>query len=422
MKNVLNYLRSMRFGILLLILIAVCSVVGTVIPQGREIAWYAQNYQSFHGVILLLRLNRIFESWYFITLLVLLCLNLSLCSLVRIRTVVRAAKTEAERTAELPDTLLLTEAGVDKAREILETMRCQVVSFGNVTVFRKRSLGRYGSFLTHLSILLTVIFGALALYTPTVTDMDCMPGESLLLEDGTEIHVADFRIADETGRLDYQSHVQVTLPDGGRSELAELKVNYPFSFGSYKLFQQSFGTAGSITVTNLESGGSDEFLMTGMSFLTVDAVNGILYETLYPDYVRTPSGEVTLITLTEGRYTNPIYQVQVISDGVYTPTLAVPGDSLEVLGLRFTFNPPVEYPGLRIKHVSALINALLVASFILMTLGLYITFFYEPVLVKLDEEGCTIGGPKPERIRLLLEDELAPYLRTISHRSKEEFP
>ena len=54
MKKIFNYLRSMRFGILLLALIGICSVVGTVIPQGREIAWYAQNYRSFHAVILLL--------------------------------------------------------------------------------------------------------------------------------------------------------------------------------------------------------------------------------------------------------------------------------------------------------------------------------------------------------------------------------
>ena len=82
MKKVFNFLRSMRFGLLLLGLIGLCSVIGTVIPQGREVAWYAQNYPASHGYILLLRLHRIFESWYFIALLALLCLNLSLCSLL----------------------------------------------------------------------------------------------------------------------------------------------------------------------------------------------------------------------------------------------------------------------------------------------------------------------------------------------------
>ena len=390
MKKVFRYMRSMRFGILLLCLIAACSVAGTVIPQGREIAWYAQNYPSAHPVILTFRLNRVFESWYFITLLALLCLNLSLCSLLRIRTVVRASRGEAERAAAMPDTVLLRPEGVEKLRAWLEDRHCRSVELDGAVVYHKNGIGRYGTFLLHLSILLTLVFGALALYTPTVTDQSCMPGESIILEDGTEIHVLDFHITDETGRLDYRSHVQVTLPDGRRSEEAELSVNHPFSFGAYKLFQQSFGTAGSVTVTNLETGGTD--------------------------FIRDPSGNVTFITITEGSYPNPIYQFEVISDGEFTPTLAEPSDELELTGLRFTFNSPVEYPGIRIKHVSRLFNALLIASFMLMIAGLTLAFFFDPVLVKTDAEGYAVGGPKPEHMRIELGEEFREYERN----TKEE--
>ncbi len=399
----------MRFGIILLVLIALCSVVGTVIPQGREIAWYAQTYRSFHGYILLLRLNRIFESWYFIALLVLLCLNLSLCSILRIRTVVKAAKGETERAAKTPDTVRLTPEGTEKLREYLTDRHCKAESVGEATVWHRHSFGRYGTFITHLSILLTVIFGALALYTPTVTDRDCMPGESVFMDDGTEIHVHDFRIADDTGRLDYQSHVQITLPNGRRSEIAELKVNHPFSFGPWKLFQQTFGTAGSVTVTDLENGGSDDFLLTEQSYLSADGKSGILYDTLYPDFIRDPGGEVTLITITQGSYPHPIYQAETFSDGVFTPVLAEPGDELTVNKLRFRFNAPVDYPGIRIKHVSRLWNGALAAAFTLMIAGLYITFFYEPVLVKTDKEGYAVLGPKPERMRIELGEELKEY-------------
>ncbi len=399
----------MRFGIILLVLIALCSVVGTVIPQGREIAWYAQTYRSFHGYILLLRLNRIFESWYFIALLVLLCLNLSLCSILRIRTVVKAAKGETERAAKTPDTVRLTPEGTEKLREYLTDRHCKAESVGEATVWHRHSFGRYGTFITHLSILLTVIFGALALYTPTVTDRDCMPGESVFMDDGTEIHVHDFRIADDTGRLDYQSHVQITLPNGRRSEIAELKVNHPFSFGPWKLFQQTFGTAGSVTVTDLENGGSDDFLLTEQSYLSADGKSGILYDTLYPDFIRDPGGEVTLITITQGSYPHPIYQAETFSDGVFTPVLAEPGEELTVNKLRFRFNAPVDYPGIRIKHVSRLWNGALVAAFTLMIAGLYITFFYEPVLVKTDKEGYAVLGPKPERMRIELGEELKEY-------------
>ena len=416
MKKVFRYMRSMRFGILLLCLIAACSVAGTVIPQGREIAWYAQNYPSAHPVILTFRLNRVFESWYFITLLVLLCLNLSLCSLLRIRTVVRASRGEAERAAAMPDTVLLRPEGVEKLRAWLEDRHCRSVELDGAVVYHKNGIGRYGTFLLHMSILLTLVFGALALYTPTVTDQSCMPGKSIILEDGTELQVLDFHITDETGRLDYRSHVQVTLPDGRRSEEAELSVNHPFSFGAYKLFQQSFGTAGSVTVTNLETGGTDDFLLTEQAYLSADGITGIFYETLYPDFIRDPSGNVTFITITEGSYPNPIYQFEVISDGEFTPTLAVPGDELELTGLRFTFNSPVEYPGIRIKHVSRLFNALLIASFMLMIAGLTLAFFFDPVLVKTDAEGYAVGGPKPEHMRIELGEEFREYERN----TKEE--
>ncbi len=411
MKKVWNFLRSMRFGLLLLGLIAVCSVIGTVIPQEREIGWYAQTYRAFHGAILLLRFHRIFTSWYFVALLGLLCLNLTLCSVLRIVRVVRTAGGESERAARLPDSTALTPEGVEALREHLLRLRCRREKIGGSEVYTRNGFGRYGSFLTHLAILLTLVFGALALYTPTVTDRSCMPGEAISLPDGTEIRVQDFRINDETGRLDYTSHVQLTLPDGRRSGLSELKVNHPFRFGPYKLFQQSFGTAGSVTVENLENGGHDDFLLEEMSYLTIDERNGIIYEQLYPDYIRDPDGEVTLITVTEGAYRNPIYAFEVLADGVRTPSLAVPGDSLEVLGLRFTFNEPVEYPGLRIKHVSTLFNALLVAAFTLMIAGLYVTFFFDPVVVKLDAEGYAVGGPKPERMRVELGALFAEYER-----------
>ena len=241
MKKVFQYVRSMRFGILLLVLVTVLSVIGTVIPQGKEISWYAQTYKSFHGVILMLKLNAVFQSWYFRLLMVLLGLNLTLCSLVRVRSVAKARAAETDLLLKAPDRFALDEAQRKTVRDGLLAMHCREEEAENgVRIYRKNGFGRYGSFLTHLSILLTLIFGAAALYLPQITDKTCLPGEALTMDDGTEIHVHDFRIADKTGRLDFQSHVQITLPSGRRSEIAELKVNHPFSFGSWKLFQQTF--------------------------------------------------------------------------------------------------------------------------------------------------------------------------------------
>ena len=70
--------------------------------------------------------------------------------------------------------------------------------------------------------------------------------------------------------------------------------------------------------------------------------------------------------------------------------------------MEYVFNDPIEYPGLRIKRTPPLVNALLCAAFVLMIAGLYVTFFLQPVLVKTDEEGYTVCGPKPESMRMEL--------------------
>ena len=405
MKKILNYLRSMRFGILLLILIAVFSVVGSVIPQGRELSWYVENYPGSHPLLLVLKLNKVFESWYFLLLMALLCLNLILCSVMRVFSLVRSEKGYLAAGAALPVSARLSAAELAQLEQHLTGIGCRRTDFGESRVYDKHRLGRYGSFLTHLAILLTVLFGAAALYLPQVTDLDCMPGESVLLpaKDGTaSFSVASFRATDAAGRLVFTSELTITLPDG-RSKSGTISVNHPMSFGSYKVYQQTYGTAGSITVTNLLNGGSDTFTMTDLSFLSMDNLNGVWFVALYPDYVLNPEGSIMPVDTGDRSYPHPVYYVQTVDGEEKAMRLLLPGDVIEIAPLRFQFNDPVSYPGLRIKHTPLVVNALLIVCFALMIVGLYITFFLPPVLVKVDGEGYAVGGPKPEGTRIELE-------------------
>ena len=404
MKKLLNFLRSMRFGVVLLSLIAVLSVLGSVIPQERTAAWYAEAYPNWHTLLLALRLDRVFKSWVFLALLALLCLNLTLCSLLRALSVFRGPQVLIEGCARMRTVVPLTAEGLTKLEQHLRSTGCRMTDCGGVRIWHKRLFGRYGSFLTHLAILLTILVGAAALYLPQAVDLDCMPGESVVLpakNGGTaRFAVSDFRVTDASGRLDYTSELTVTLPDG-RSKSGEISVNHPLSFGSYKVYQQSYGTAGSVTVTNLENNGSDTFLLSDLSFLSLDNVNGLWYVALYPDYIVTESGE-RMPVANAGGYPRPIYHVQLAENGAQTLRFFVPGDTVEAGALRFTFNEPVNYPGLRIKITPAAVNALLVVCFVLMLLGLTLLFFLPPVLVRVDGEGYAVGGAKSEGIRLEL--------------------
>ena len=406
----MKFLRSMTFGMILLGLILLCSFPGSVIAQGNTPDWYVQTYPDWHGVILKLGLDDVFGSWYFITLLALLCLNLTLCSLIRIRNVVKASKKAAASAAERKTKVFLTAEGTSQLRQLLEERHYKKEVFGETTVYSKNSIGWYGSFVTHLAILLTVLFGAAAMYLPKVTDQTCFPGESLPMEDGTSIAVESFQIENGEGKLDYASVIEIRLPDGRTSGQQRISVNYPLSFGGYKVYQQTYGTAGAVTVRNTETGGEDRFLLNEMCFLSLDSINGIWFEALYPGYIRDESGNFTLITQTSGSYEDPVYQVLLASEGVYTPVMVFPGETLSVGGVEFTFEDPVEYPGLRIKRTPEAVNVMLFSAFGLMILGLWFCFFQTPAIVAVREEGYTVAGPKPQGLILeltaLLESEI----------------
>ena len=410
-KKLVKFLRSMTFGMILLGLILLCSFPGSVIAQGNTPDWYVQTYPDWHGIILKLGLDDVFGSWYFITLLAMLCVNLTLCSLIRIRNVAKASKNAASAAAARKTKVFLNPEGITQLRQLLEERHYKKEVFGETTVYSKNAIGWYGSFVTHLAILLTVLFGAAALYLPKVTDQTCFPGESLVMEDGTAIAVESFRIENAEGKLDYASMIDIRLPDGRTSGQKRISVNYPLSFGGYKVYQQTYGTAGAVTVRNTQTGGEDRFILNEMCFLSLDSINGIWFEALYPGYIRDESGNFTLITQTSGSYEDPVYQVLLASEGVYTPVMVFPGETLSVGGVEFTFEDPVEYPGLRIKRTPAAVNALLFVAFGLMILGLWFCFFQMPAIVAVREEGYAVAGPKPQGLILELEALLESDIR-----------
>ena len=155
----------------------------------------------------------------------------------------------------------------------------------------------------------------MALYLPTTTDKSCFPGQSITMDDGSKIFVESFRIEDDEGNLDFTSKIQITNPDGKQSDVNEISVNHPFSFGSLKVYQQTYGTAGSITVRDPETDAEDVFILDDVSFLSIDSINGLWYEAVYPGYLEGDDGNITLITSSSGSYEDPVYQVQLASDG-----------------------------------------------------------------------------------------------------------
>ena len=401
MQKILKFLKSMTFGLILLGIIIVFSLIGSLIPQSQNAMTYVREYPSLYRIILACGFDHIFTSWYFIAVTVMLCLNLILCSIIRFRSVF-SHSLEIEKAAAVPAVNKTGQAGREAVVRILEQEHCQRHNFPEETaVFTKNSFGRFGTFVIHLGILLTVIFWALAMYMPRILDETCYPQESIRLEDGTEIYVDSFSIQTDE-KLDYKSVINLKLADGRETGLKEVSVNHPVKLGKYKVYQQTYGTTGKVTVTS-GSGAVDSFYLETNDFLSADGKNGILYDNLYPDFTE-ENGQMHVISSTSGSYKNPVYVYTVVEDGQQTEVmLAFPGDIQEIGEFEIRFEDPVEYPGLRIKQSPVWITWCLLISFLIMTAGLYISFFAQPVLVCVRKDGYTVIG-RQEGLRITLND------------------
>ena len=62
-----------------------------------------------------------------------------------------------------------------------------------------------------------------------------------------------------------------------------------------------------------------------------------------------------------------------------------------------------------------MVNALLVAAFCLMILGLWFCFFQTPAIVTVREDGYAVAGPKPQALEL----ELAALLESDVRKEEE---
>ncbi|MDO4323747.1 MAG: cytochrome c biogenesis protein ResB [Lachnospiraceae bacterium] len=93
LKKAGKFLCSMKFAIILLVVLALACTVGSVIPQGESASWYTANYsQQMAGAVMLFGLDDIFHCWWFIVLTLFLCLNLLCCNILHFPKLIRRMK------------------------------------------------------------------------------------------------------------------------------------------------------------------------------------------------------------------------------------------------------------------------------------------------------------------------------------------
>ncbi|WP_432822988.1 cytochrome c biogenesis protein ResB [Trichloromonas sp.] len=267
-----DFFCSLKLTIVTLILLAVTSIIGTVIQQNRSPEEYLQEYsESTYRLLDSLQFFDMYHSWWFLALLGVFSLNLIACSINRFPRVWKAA-TQPVLVAD--DSLFqtfsnvdehLVAGSVDEVKARLETFLKQQFASpvvtekeGVVHLFsQKMPYARFGVYITHLSILIIfigAIIGSLWGYKAYVNIVEGSAesrvwprGSNTPIDLGFSVRCDEFSVSYYEGSnrpKEFKS--LLTVIDGGQiiTERRPVIVNDPLSYKGITFYQSSYGTTG----------------------------------------------------------------------------------------------------------------------------------------------------------------------------------
>ncbi len=264
-SQVLNWLSSLKIAILLLLLIAISCAAGTLIPQQESNQFYYENFNKnpLFGIIngnilLLLELNHIYTSFWFLLLLSWLCIALSVCSFRRQLPILKSSLNwidykSPRQIAKLSIAQTIPtnnpSQSLKKIVTNLKKQRWNVKETDGRIAARQGVIGRSGPILIHLGMILLMVGATYGSLNGQTIEKFLAPGRSIDLlerneEAGLTIKLQKFQIErDPQGRAEqYRSEVKIIEPNGD-IESKEISVNYPLRYKGLTLYQADWSLA-----------------------------------------------------------------------------------------------------------------------------------------------------------------------------------
>ena len=163
-------LADLRFSIFILLLISLCSIIGTIIEQDQSIEIYKINYPLINPVfgilswdrILGFGLDHVYKTWWFLTLIFLFGCSLMLCSfLQQLPSLKIARRCQFFRTTssfyKLKISTLLNNFSFNKILSRLKNHQYSVFQQKSIVYSYKGLIGRIAPLIVHFSMILILI-------------------------------------------------------------------------------------------------------------------------------------------------------------------------------------------------------------------------------------------------------------------------
>ena len=420
--GVWGFFASVKLTVVILLSLAATSVIGTLIPQNQP----AQEYLRVFGPFLFqlyaaLDLFDMYHSWWFQLFLILLSINIVICSVDRLTATWRIIfpKTPRYRLKRfqsqknrLKFSIGRTKAALQEPLEklIAKSFRHREIQPNDkgFVIFAERGrLTRLGVYAVHLSVLLLVtggLIGSLAGFEGFVNIAEGESTDTIQLRNANETWVLPFAIRCDDFHVEFyptgapkEFRSSLTLLEGGKAVLQkDIIVNDPLRYKGINIFQSSYGKlAPESRPPNSSPNAPREFVLTftgadsGLSYEKKAAMGDILdipeglgrfqIKAYLPsaEFSGQPIGEAIQGQLTspEGQTTSVLLPLRFPNfDKMRKGSVVISAQPVEPLA---TAKQPAEqdyyYTGLQVTRDPGV--TLVYFGFIIMIAGCFVTFF-----------------------------------------------
>ena len=256
--ELVTFFASIKLAMFLFIVLAMTATIGTVIQQGERPETYIKEYgEQAYRWFVRLGFTDVYHTWWFTSLLGMLCVNSLTCFYKRFPGVWRSMKHDKVNVS-LPFIKNLkqtTEFRITAAKEtvaeglvgLLAEKGYRVLAKNDpqeVTLYATKGImGRVGAHMAHLSATVIVLGGLIGSYYGFQEFGVCLEGQTYHIPKGNfDLHVDKFWIDyHENGSVKSYNSTLTVLEQGQKMATKTITVNDPLVYKGIWFYQSSYG-------------------------------------------------------------------------------------------------------------------------------------------------------------------------------------
>ncbi|RJP83001.1 MAG: cytochrome c biogenesis protein ResB [Desulfobacteraceae bacterium] len=262
-----NFFASVNLTIVILISLAASSIIGTIVPQNGKPDFYFHKYgEVLYRVFSTLDIFDMYRSWWFRFLIILLVINIIICSINKLSTTWKIIfpgkplfrKNKFKNSS--PRNEFITTTSPEKLKALFQKVigkryrhvEWETLETGFLLFAEKGRWTRLGVYAVHFSVVLLLtgsLLGSLFGFDGSVTIAEGEQTGQILLRDSDLVLNLDFQIRcddfsvsfyDSGAPKEFRSALTL-LKDGKPVITKDIIVNDPLRYEGINLFQSSYG-------------------------------------------------------------------------------------------------------------------------------------------------------------------------------------